>query len=662
MKHYFFFRILSLCCLVVLVLPLAVACSGASGAETSELISVTQDENGGVEATLLLSDADLDAHKGETLFLYELLPGERFENRERKDPVAEAWVSGEVKLKFDRHDGDHDRLYSSFLPVFADGKAAADARMIDDPTVGAPSHPYLWSGNPKGLYTADPTAVLSLNASHTVVTVELDELNGEGETIHRYAGKDYPISADALSTLDAAVQAGEKAGMQVSLSLRFRKAGAAMRERVAMIDFLAARYIKNGSVTALLLAAQEESVDVTASLLTLAQHAALSRNKEARVYLTAPTGNLAETTAYFAAIGKLTARYALPWGASLSYVAAETPSWENADKSSVTPETLTDLVASLSKQTNSPSYRAITAVGIAADTPERQAAEFAHLYAKASDAHFDLILWGAHYDRDYGLYDMDGTARPVADLFSDIDAGLSENQLLVCKDRSEALYTLIKKLTPTRHKLSGTGSSGTGSGKSELLYDFTDGALHGFYAPNGRVQSMLSGAYNANVLYATFEKGVSAPVLMTVLPNGHALRDATSLSFHFLAQYAQSVNDSCTLTLTLTGTDTAGNTLTLSANAPTSTRSWQNVSFHITPFVSSMDPDRPVTLTLCAKDDADAPGAMSLWIKSVRVYSPEGEYGLWLTLGLSGGGIALGFLVIFYFYRKRNKYAQKGGV
>ncbi len=676
MQHRLFFRIVSLLCLITLLLPLG-ACTGASGEEDSFFSDITQDDNGRINATLLISDEDLKAHSGQTVLLYELLPGETWEKHSLKDPVVQTRINGKITFLFDRKTEKHDRLYSSFLPIFEDGTPVTDAKRLSNPTHNAPSYPYLWSENPKGLMVEEFSAALPLNLSHAVFEVSLSKLYSQGQTKHPYGNQTYSISDEELEALDRNINAAYDAGMQVSLNLTTYYSEVNLVQCTAMIDFLAERYIKNGKVTSVFINKARGSVEVSAALLTVAQYAFLSRNTNARIYLRTTSWFLESTIQFFADIGELTAENALPWGAGVyyspDYITPEEELEEEAKdlhSAKITPENLPTLVTALKKQKNPPERYAMAGMDINAFDYERQIADFAHMYATASEYRFDLIIWEGQANADNGLFTKDGKPRPVAEFFADIDAGLSENQLVICKNRSEALYNTLKKLSPTRYQLSGTGSSGQGSGSSALLYDFTDGDLHRFSAPGGgQVQSILSGAYHANVLYASFDKTVKDPRLTTRMENGQALKDSTSLSFHILTQYkpaeGQNAPERCNLTLTLTGTDTSGNVITFRAKAPSPAQSWQNVNFHIAPFVSTFDPTHPVVMSLSASPEGEDSEceALSLWIKSIKNHSPEGGYLLFWILGLIGGGVLIGFLVIFFLYRKRShSISRKGGI
>ena len=672
MKKGLFLRLTAVLAAALLLLPMLFACAPeADPLAMTNFKKLEITANGKIRAEITLSLSDVEAHKGETAYLYELLPGESVGDLAKKDPISTAPIASNMTFETDLKSEDHSRLYSSFSVYYQNGTPMFSApRMLDLGTASAPLSPaYLCKKDPKGLVITDAASAAALGCPHAMVEIRLASLLSEGDLPLTFGSKQFTVSTATLGEADKQIRAAYESGMQVSLRVIADGATTDALTRAALLDFLAERYTKeeNGIVTALYVDASALSVAQIAAFASMAHKALFSRISTGRIYILSPESTVLGAKAFFAELGEhLSKASPFSWGAALSLPTINSFSDDEKDSLVITPTSLSSITTALKKQTAAPSHFALCDVAITAADPTLQAVYYAYVYANAQKADMDAIFYASQSSDAYGLYAPDGSKREIAEAFRTIDASLSPDQLHLCRTVSEEIYTAVKELESSRRVLAGSANTGTGSGKSDYLFDFTTGDCYGFYAvgsqplPAGQANpiSHRSGSHNESVLFAFLRDGSPQTGIRKLLSNGESLRDATAISLHALCNYTDESAAKCTVTLQLVGYDRDGEILQYSASTTASTRSWQNFNFNVSSFAAAADLSAPVLLTVLTDTDTEVSEEtrdFGLWVKCLRVHRPQSDNTYIFIIIATFAGIAIGFLLILFFYRRSRK-------
>ena len=83
--------------------------------------SITLNKEGEIQATASFNSLILESREGDMVRLYEVLPGDTVANALKKDPITERKIGAEVIFRIPLTDGEHNRIYSSFLLCLSDG-------------------------------------------------------------------------------------------------------------------------------------------------------------------------------------------------------------------------------------------------------------------------------------------------------------------------------------------------------------------------------------------------------------------------------------------------------------------------------------------------------------------------------------------------------------
>ncbi len=676
-------RALTLVCAWMLVCaPLAACAKTHDPLAVTAFLSLALNEKEKLNASVTLGLSDVRAHEGENAYLYELRPGETANAKTlaKKNALDHAPIASSMKFKFDLYDGTRSRLYSGFVVCYENGTPINSVpKMIDNPSLLAPSLTApLWKDTPKGLAVSDANTAAALGTAHATLDISLaslaDYTSESDAKAFTFAGKLYYLSATVLASLDEQVYAAYHAGIQVTLRVRTTQsdlsdnAAEATLLRTAFLDFLTEHYdqYNRGIVTALLIDTDLPAAE-TAHLAAVAHCALLSNVAMGRIYVACPEIDLTAAAEYCKQVGaRLSGHTRFDWGIALTLDPSQKTPWGTADATTLTPDTLKAFTDTLSRQSHKPLYLAVCDLAFSAADPEQQAVAFAYAYAKAAAVNADLILYGAQEDDAAGLYAADGTPRPVADMYRNIDTGLKGDQLRACSAVSEKVGHAVASLNISHRVLTGTGNLSAGSGKKTVLYDFTTGERYDFSAVGGSDLSAKdnpsgyqSGAYDDPVLYTWLNTANAQTGVRKILSDGKELRDATSISMHLLAQYKQADIKTCILILQLQGVDENGMPIRFEAQTNAPVRVWQDVNFNVSAFTSAADLSQPVVMTVLVStdDSVDEVAAedFGLWIRDISVHRPKTDYALFFTILAAVTGGALGFILIFRGYRRSRR-------
>ncbi len=653
----------ALLCILLMLLPVLAACSQKTDpiAGTS-FASILIEKQKTVQATVTLSAVDADAHKGEKVYLYEVAPGDTLPKADAS-PIAEATVSSEMRFSFPLVTESANRLYSSFVVAYADGSLIFNTpRAIDNAEALANAEgALLLPEQQKGLAVDDPDLAAKDGVSHAMLHIDLAALAAGEDHAYTFSGKDYTASAAEINALDRAVSRSYAAGMQVSLTVTADADTLSMTERAALLELLTARYTthKTGILSALYIKAPLLSRNDTASLVSIAYRALRSHTGTGDVYVFSPDTTLTGSVAFFSEIGKqLHARSQFAWGAAVT-LDPDTLTWEMTESESITPYDLTTFTKALEKLDRAPRSIALCDIRISAEDTDTQAVALAFVYAKALEADFDRIFYGAQTNDAAGLYSASGEWREAAGFFRDIDSGLTESEKNLCMTHSQTVYDTLEQLKKTHVVRRGTGTLGEGTGKSAVLFDFASGentaftAIGAADAPAVNPQVIHSSTYNAPALYAWLSEQKSENGVRTILYDPSALSESTTLSIDLLTHYNTASTGRESVTLTLSGFTAAGKRLTLEASSPVASGTWQTVSFHINQFVTEADLSRPVVLSLTTARDQEAtdPEPFGFWVKSIRTHKAQASFDFVWILVIICLCVLIVLVALLLFYR-----------
>ena len=220
-------RITSVLLCFLLLIPLLmglVSCSHESPTE-NRVVSVTSDgEKIRIEATL--TKAFLESYTAKKVYLFELPSVYSIDaDLSELDPVAEIKAKEEMTVTLPACDGVRSRLYSSYLLASFDSEANAytpltpPAALTHSETAAEATDRA--EVTIKGLIAADAADAIRLGAAHTILDVPMEALilSGwqEGAVSYVYGGVTRYLNADALATLDEAVDVYTAAGVEVYL-------------------------------------------------------------------------------------------------------------------------------------------------------------------------------------------------------------------------------------------------------------------------------------------------------------------------------------------------------------------------------------------------------------------------------------------------------------
>ena len=106
---------------VLLLLPLLAAC-GSKRETAGGAPSLTVDKEGKMTFSLRLNAEEMQAHTGQTAYLYELKPGETVYDINKKSAMLQNNVSSKLRFSFPmRGENGEDRRCNTYLLTFSDG-------------------------------------------------------------------------------------------------------------------------------------------------------------------------------------------------------------------------------------------------------------------------------------------------------------------------------------------------------------------------------------------------------------------------------------------------------------------------------------------------------------------------------------------------------------
>lgn len=651
-----------LLCAVVLVVLLPACAEKNDPFAITGLSSLTIEKNDTVRAVVSLNLTQAEAHANESAYIYELLPGEDLTSLGGKEALDEAKVGTNMTFEFSLRDGDRTRLYSTFAVCYENGLLLLDAAYpIGNPeTLASCTTSFRGGASPKGLAISDVESAVGLGVSHAMFDVNAAAFDNGSGTTYQFDGKEYSVSAVALSALDRRVTTACLAGMQVSLRMIF-DSSVSRENSVALLDFLTARYDgeEYGTVTALFVDA--EGAENAAELSFYARTALISHVRNGRVYVVCKDKTASGASEFLKNVSTRIAQFgAFRWGVALDSICTNVLPWEPSAEDALDLLSLSDFYKETYSYDHPPIYLAICNLKFDEEDENGQAASVAYAYAKSVEAGADLIYYGAQ-NGDGGLFTAAGTERLAADMYRRIDIGLSSEQIYLCKSVSVDAWNTIESLRASRKILTGNGSTGFGVGEQKNLFDFTSGETFGFAAVGGlsEPQSRDSAAWGKPVLYTWLNAAQEQTGVRKMMENGLRLKDATALTLQLLAQY--DIAEPCVLTLCLSGMDENGAAVSYESSIKFEGKKWQTATFDISEFVASADLSQECVLTVFCKPTTDTDENFVLFLKGVYAYYPQGGTTMILPIVLVAVGAVLGFALIVVLYLRARVHKRKRG-
>lgn len=666
MKKIRYGYVLGVCLALLLLCALCAGCAEKDDPLMStsfEWVRVKGDGN--LEALVTLDATGVAEHKGQYAYLYEIYPGETLQDIQGRSSVASAEIASAMRFSIPLMDGERTRLYSTFAVCYSGGSLILSAtKGVENPrALASVSNGYLWKDDPKGLAVTDVAEALSLKAPHVSVEVSVKALLSFLDVPFSFQGTEYAVSSSVIGATDARVKEASAAGAQVSLRIVL-DGEQDIPTQNAILDFLARRYNGGelGTVSAWLLDPAEQNMKETAMLTSVAHKALLSRVGDGRIYVMCDKKTLDGVTLFFEELSSLLARTgSFDWGAALVPSLFEGELWDGRDTDLISAKNLSQISYLLKKEKNAPRYLALCDVLVGGKDEGLRAVSYAYLYAKASAAKFDLILYGAQRNDTVGLFSSTGERRAMAEMFANIDGGLTHEQIYLCKTYGAAVWDTVSSLSPTRITLTGVGSMGASGGRETTILDFSKGDTYGFSSVGGTEAPVIrdSAALSKPVLYTLLDAKREQTGVVGIVNDPSALFGASSLSVHLLAQYAAAKE--YTLTLRLEGVAKSGELLIYEAEARAVSGSWQTVSFYIDSFASRADLSSPCVITLLSEPAGESEEHFALWISEIFASSQAQDLSFLIPVALAGGGIGFGFLLFALIYRVSNKrkYVEK---
>ena len=673
-------RVLALLLAALICLPVLVSCKKETLLAGEPILKI--DEKGKMTYSILLDAATLQAHAGQTAYLYELLPGETVYDINHKSSMKRSKVTSKIKFSFDASDENGtDRRCNSYLLTFSDGTIFKEPITLSNPEAMARNTEEFPRANTiKGLNAYDEDLASTLHSAHTLIPLLTDELLA-GDTSASWNGMSVTLNENLMAQTDAKVLAASKAGMQISLELVIG-ADASVSQVSALMNILLERYSskERGEVTALILRESEivdtenetyvTSISRMAALMRVAKLAMVSRVKNGQVYLGVDT-TLNATVEYTKSVyDKVKSAQTISFGVALypdPMIESLLPEVQTDEEKPVDrnlllsdlEETIGVLTDYLGRSTDI----AILGLEIPADDPRLQSALYAYAYRVATVVKADLLIYSSLVGEAAGLYDPDGFARPVAECFALVDSSLNLAAETEAVDLLGEAWTSLKAPRAVRVEMDELANVGVIEKTIERFVDFSEGDTKGFES-FGRVTApavVQSESWQAPVLATKISEPYydAASGIRWNFPDVKKLKDVHILSANLLIQSTSEEN--VEVVLNLDGTAQDGRDLSLTSSVQVSPDMWQSVSFHIRSFTVQMDPNKPCTMTLTVKRTGNLPeeGEMThtLFLHSLNAIRAEKDHSVLLLVGMIVGGFGISASIILLASRRRRRRA-----
>jgi hypothetical protein len=295
------------------------------------------------------------------------------------------------------------------------------------------------------------------------------------------------------------------------------------------------------------------------------------------------------------------------------------------------------------------------------DDPSLQAALYAFAYRSASVARADFMIYRYQKNERYGLFDQNGNARPLADVFLYADTNENGQGEALAQECLPHDWAALKTSHPARVLTKGYANEGEYEDKMSLLFDFSGGKHPSFYKiGNGYAPSvMLSDGLKTHVLAAALSSSnvPDGSGFAAELESAEGINGAYALTLKLLAQTR--VGQNARVTLLLDGRSADGRLLSYRSSITLGANEWKTVTFHIREFTSQVNPESPCRITLLMlPEEGGEDFALMLHSAHVRGASENSStlvLVLTVVLGLVVSASAIAAIVLVTRARRRRK-------
>ncbi len=621
-------------------------------------------------------------HKGQTVRIYEYPFWQTDLSLEGRAPIMQTTLDKhmEIEIPMEGETGI-PRLYSSFIAVLESGEKLFEMPVsLDNPELLAKDGDVFWGeGQIKGLgagvESGDEFLSASLYSAHTLVELRLSELFSGDGFLAKMGQHELTLDFILMAQTDRQILQATNAHMQVSLRLIF-DVPLSFEEYATVLNCFIKRYNGDngcGEISALILGfgeartsqnAETEDADAEqmARLIRLANYGLRAEFRSARVYLEL-SGTAGAAISYAKTVESKTV---LPSGAEFGvafYPDPVTKSMDGQTDGDTRYFNLSDLSA-MSQRVSSELHGArICVIGLqfSSDDTSMQAALYTFAYRSASVARADFMIYRYQKDDRYGLFDQNGNARPLADVFLYADTNENTRGEALAQELLSRDWSALKTSYPARVVTKGYANEGEYEDKMSLLFDFSGGEHPSFFkVGNGYVPSViLADGLKAHVLAAALSpSNVSdGSGFAADLESSKELDGAYALTLKLLAQTR--VGQNARVTLLLDGYTADGRLLSYCSSITVGANEWKTVTFHIREFTSQMDPEGACRITLLMlPQEGDEDFALMLHSAYVRGASERSStlvLVLTVVSGLAVAASAISVIVLVTRAKRRRR-------
>ncbi len=314
------------------------------------------------------------------------------------------------------------------------------------------------------------------------------------------------------------------------------------------------------------------------------------------------------------------------------------------------------------------------------EDPNVQAASYAYAYYKVlENGNVDALIYSAHTD-DQSLIPGSGLWATDKGLITERRALYNIFMTIDTKDVSQlnavgipsmipgwsTLYDAQKNKAATRQFIMGADTMEKPSGKSHLLFSFTDGSTNGF-TPDDSVaylelvkQPVAMGEQAYPVLGVRLDRTQPAAYMgiSNTALQGSEIKGVKSLALTMCADVDTQAPVSIKLRLSKQGSKTlsAGDGAVVYEDVTElAANTWQTVYFDVSEFTALVDGDDPITVSVQIKvPELDENGSCTLLLDRVETYGKSGvQFYEWIIIAVSIIAV-LGLVagLIYLLYRK----------
>lgn len=201
-----------------------------------------------IKITATFSADVVDANRDNTLYLFELAPGNDIKDIQELSPIAQANFGASVSFTVPFSDAGADRIASGFAVAVFDSARNSYTSVSD--CIAYISNPEELADNKqeypklhsiKGVYAENLTDAVTLGVSHTVIDLAIEDyllLSGDGAAVlHNFYGESYYFDRDAVEQLDKKIIGYSDLGINIYLRVYLGSAYSELEEGYRSLSY-----------------------------------------------------------------------------------------------------------------------------------------------------------------------------------------------------------------------------------------------------------------------------------------------------------------------------------------------------------------------------------------------------------------------------------------